>query len=84
MAVERSQEDPAGPSLLETFFLLLMALGPIALSVWAGLKAWRGAEAHLRLNQTMSIAFAIFAVVALLAYIFSRVYLLVEIILVIP
>jgi hypothetical protein len=64
--------------------LLLMGLGPFALAVWAGLKAWRGADAHLRLNQTMSIAFGLFGVVALLAYIMSRVYLLVEIFLVIP
>jgi hypothetical protein len=64
--------------------LLLMGLGPFALSVWTSLKVWGGADAHLRLNQTMSIAFAVFGVVALLAYIMSRVYLLVEIILVIP
>lgn len=64
--------------------LLLMGLGPFALSVWASLKAWRGPDAHLRLNQTMSIAFAIFGCVALLAYMMSRVYLLVEIIVAIP
>ena len=64
--------------------LLLMALGPFALSVWTGLKTWRGADAHLRLNQTMSIAFGVFGVIALLAYVMSRAYLLVEIILVLP
>ena len=64
--------------------LLLMSLGPFALSVWAGLKTWRGADAHLRLNQTMSIAFGVFGVLALSTYIMSRVYLVVEIILVIP
>jgi membrane protein implicated in regulation of membrane protease activity len=64
--------------------LLLMALGPSALSVWAGLKARRGADAHLRLNQTVNIAFGKFGIVALLAYMMSRVYLLVEIILIIP
>ncbi|KAL8685371.1 MAG: hypothetical protein Q9218_007803, partial [Villophora microphyllina] len=64
--------------------LLLMTLGPFALAVWAGLKIWRGADAHLRLNQTMSIAFGAFGVVALLAYGMSRVYLLIEIFLVIP
>ena len=64
--------------------LLLMALGPFAMSVWIGLKSWGGADAHLRLNQTLSIAFAIFGVVALLAYIMSRVYLVVEVIIVIP
>jgi hypothetical protein len=64
--------------------LLLMGLGPFALSVWAGLKAWHGADAHLRLNQSMSMAFAVFGVIALLAYVMSRVYLLVETVLVIP
>lgn len=64
--------------------LLLMALGPFALAVWGSLKMWRGADAHLRLNQTMSIAFGVFGIAALLAYTLSRVYLLVEIILVIP
>lgn len=61
-----------------------MALGPFALSLWAGLKTWRGVDVHLRLNKTMSIAFDADEVVALLAYIMSRVYLLVEIIFVIP
>lgn len=61
-----------------------MRLGPFALSLWAGLKAWRGADAHLQLNQTMSIGFAVFGVVAPLAYIMSRVYLLVEVILLAP
>ena len=61
-----------------------MALGPFALSLWAGLKTWRGINVHLRLNKTMSIAFSAFGVVAFLTYIMSRVYLLVEIILVIP
>lgn len=65
-------------------YLLLMALGPFALAVWGSLKMWRGADAHLRLNQTMSIAFGVFGIAALLAYTMSRVYLLVEIILVIP
>ena len=64
--------------------LLLMALGPFALAVWGSLKMWRGADAHLRLNQTMSIAFGVFGVVALLAYIMSRIYLIVEIVIVIP
>ena len=64
--------------------LLLMTLGPFALSVWAGLKMWRGAAAHMRLNHAMSISFGIFGVLALLAYIMSRAYLLVEIILVVP
>ena len=40
-----------------------MALGPFALSLWAGLKAWRGVDVHLRLNKTMSIAFSAFGVV---------------------
>ena len=61
-----------------------MGLGPFALAVWAGLKAWRGADAHLRLNQSMSIIFAVFGVVALLAYLMSRIFLLVKTILVIP
>ena len=64
--------------------LLLMGLGPFALAVWAGLKAWRGPDAHLRLNQTMSVAFAVSGFATLLAYIISRVYLLVETIAVIP
>lgn len=38
----------------------------------------------LRLNQTMSIAFGVFGIVALLAYMMSRAYLLTEIIFVIP
>lgn len=66
--------------------LLLTALGPFALSVWAGLKTWRGADAHLRPNQTASIAFGVFGVVALPTYRMSRVYLqvVVEVVLVIP
>jgi len=64
--------------------LLLMALGPFSLSVWAGLKTWRGADAHLRLNQTASIAFGVFRIVALLACMIPRVYLRVDIILFIP
>jgi hypothetical protein len=64
--------------------LLLMGIGPFAYIVWLGLKLWRGADAHLRLDQSMSIVFGVVGVIAFVAYIMSRVYLLVEIILVIP
>lgn len=69
MVVRRSQTHWAGPSLLEPLVLLLMALGPFALSLWAGLKTWCGVDVHLRLNKTMSIAFGGDEVVALLAYV---------------
>ena len=54
---------------MEPLVLLLMALGPFALSLWAGLKTWCGVDVHLRLNKTMSIAFGGDEVVALLAYV---------------
>ncbi|KAK3377234.1 hypothetical protein B0T24DRAFT_592848 [Lasiosphaeria ovina] len=64
--------------------LLLMTVGPVSLAVWAGLKAWRGADAHLRLNQAMSIGFGLFGALMFAAYLVSRVYLVVEIVIVIP
>lgn len=63
--------------------LQLMVLGPFALAVWAGLKMC-GSDAHLRLNQTLSIGFSVLGIAVFLAYILSRVYLLVEIIQVVP
>ncbi len=75
-------------SVEETFWklscLLLIGLGPLAFSVWAGLKTWRGPDAHLRLNQAMSMTLGFFGVLASLAYAMSRVYLMVEVFLVIP
>lgn len=72
----------------ETFWklscLLLMVLGPFAFSVWAGLKAWRGPDAHLHLNPTMSMILGILVVLVSLAYAMARVYLMVEIFFVIP
>ena len=61
-----------------------MSIGPFAFAVWLGLKLWRGADAHLRLNMSLSIAFGAIGVCAAVAYFISRVYLLVEIVLVIP
>lgn len=52
--------------------------------MWVGLKPWRSADAHLRLNQAMSIRSGAFEVVLFVAYMASRVYLIVEVVLVIP
>jgi hypothetical protein len=61
-----------------------MELGPFSLAVWVSLETWEGPDAHLRLNQTLSLLFPTFGPIVLLAYILSRVYLTVEIFLVIP
>lgn len=69
IAVRRSQTDWLAKAFWKISSLLLMALGPFALSLWAGLKTWRGVDVHLRLNKIMSIAFGADEVVALLAYV---------------
>ncbi|RDL35312.1 uncharacterized protein BP5553_07243 [Venustampulla echinocandica] len=63
--------------------LQLMVLGPFALAIWTGLKM-RGSDAHLRLNQALSIGFSVLGIVVFLSYMMSRVYLVVEIIIVLP
>lgn len=64
--------------------LLLMGLGPLAFSVWAGLKAWRGPDAHLHLSKAMNVILGVLGILVSLAYVMARVYLMVEIFLVIP
>ena len=64
--------------------LLLVGLGPLAFCVWAGLKAWRGPGAHLTLSKITGSALGVAALLVSLAYAASRVYLVVEAVLVIP
>lgn len=64
--------------------LNLEVLGPFAFIVWAGLKGWRGPDAHLNLSLGWSVAMGIVTSAAFLAYVLSRVYLVVEAFVVIP
>ncbi|KAJ4367805.1 hypothetical protein N0V86_009641 [Didymella sp. IMI 355093] len=75
---------PLTQMLWKVSCLLLISIGPFAYAVWLGLKLWRGADAHLRLNQSLSIIFGVLGVTALIMYVFSRVYLIIEILLVVP
>ncbi|KAL6354465.1 hypothetical protein LRP88_11802 [Fusarium phalaenopsidis] len=64
--------------------LLVLTVGPLGMVMWVGLRVWRGADAHLRLNRAMSVGFGAFGIVLFVAYMASRVYLIVEVVLVIP
>lgn len=59
-----------------------MGLAHFAFTLRAGLKAGSGTDAQLSPSQTVRIAFCVYGYVGLLAYIVSRVYLLVKVILV--
>lgn len=64
--------------------LLLMGTVPFAFCVWFGLKKWKGGDAHLKLHPVLQVVFGVALFLTLLAYFMSRVYLLVEIVFVIP
>ena len=64
--------------------LNLIVLGPFAFTVWAGLKTWRGPDAHLNLSLPWSIFLGVITTISFIAYVISRVYLVVEVFAVIP
>ena len=64
--------------------LNLIVLGPFAFIVWAGLKCWRGPDAHLNLSPAWSIILGVITAMGFLSYVISRLYLVIEVFAVIP
>jgi hypothetical protein len=64
--------------------LTLVVLGPAAFVGWAGLRMWRGPDAHLRFGRAWSVVLGFVAGVAVVVYAVARVYLVVEVFVVLP
>ncbi|KAJ5774279.1 hypothetical protein N7457_009175 [Penicillium paradoxum] len=74
--------------LAETFWKLsclnLVVFGPLGFVIWAGLKVWRGPDAHLTLSLGWSVLLMIITALAFVAYATARMYLVVEVFVMIP